>query len=138
LLLNAAFHPEACAPAAGNQKGAVESLVKCVKGIFLAGRVFADDTDLAAQCIAWQEQVNDRPSAGTDATPHARLAAQREAGGELPVTPADDGVLLCGQVAREAVVHVLGNVYSVPVAHVGSPVTVRVHATRVAPWRVGE
>ena len=31
------FHPEACAPAAGNQKGAVESLVKWVKGNFLAG-----------------------------------------------------------------------------------------------------
>ncbi len=31
------FHPEVCAPAAGNQKGAVESLVKFVKGNFLAG-----------------------------------------------------------------------------------------------------
>jgi len=35
-----AFHPSACAPAAGNQKGAVESLVKFVKGNFLAGRTF--------------------------------------------------------------------------------------------------
>jgi hypothetical protein len=33
---------------------------------------------------------------------------------------------------------VLGNVYSVPVAHVGCPLTVRVHATRVVLWRDGE
>ena len=41
------FHPDACSPAAGNQKGAVESLVKFVKGNFLAGRTFYDDQDLA-------------------------------------------------------------------------------------------
>ena len=60
------FHPEACAPAAGNQKGAVESLVKWVKGNFLAGRTFTDDADLAAQGTTWQEQANTRPSAATD------------------------------------------------------------------------
>jgi transposase len=42
------FHPEVCAPASGNQKGAVENLVKFVKGNFLAGRSFHDDADLAA------------------------------------------------------------------------------------------
>src|SRR5713101_2270042 len=31
------FHPEACWPASGNQKGSVESLVKFVKINFLAG-----------------------------------------------------------------------------------------------------
>jgi len=132
------FHPEACAPAAGNQKGAVESLVKWVKGNFLAGRQFADDADLAAQCAAWQEQVNGRPSAATDVAPLDRLDAECDAGGVVPLTIADYGVLLCGQVTRESVVHVLGNVYSVPVAHVGCPVTVRVHAERVVLWRDGE
>jgi len=34
------FHPDACALAAGNQKGAVESLVKFVKQNFLIGRTF--------------------------------------------------------------------------------------------------
>jgi len=129
------FHPEACAPAAGNQKGAVESLVKWVKGNFLAGRSFSDDADLAAPCTAWQEQANQRPSAATDAAPQQRLAAERAAGGVLPPTLCDFGLLLCGQVTRESVVHVLGNVYSVPVAHVGCPVLVRVHATRIVLWR---
>ena len=132
------FHPEACAPAAGNQKGAVESLVKWVKGNFLAGREFADDTDLAAQCSAWQEQVNHQPSAATDVAPLQRLGAERDAGGVVPLTLADYGVLLCGRVTRESVVHVLGNVYSVPVAHVGCPVTVRVHAERVVLWHDNE
>jgi transposase len=132
------FHPEACAPAAGNQKGAVEALVKWVKGNFLAGRQFADDADLAAQCSAWQEQVNGRPSAATDEAPLQRLGAERDAGGVVPLTLADYGLLLCGQVTRESIVHVIGNVYSVPVAHVGCPVTVRVHAERVALWRDGE
>jgi hypothetical protein len=132
------FHPEACAPAAGNQKGAVESLVKWVKGNFLAGRTFADDADLAAQGTVWQEQANSRPSAATDVTPLQRLGAERDAGGPLPATLADYGVLLCGQVTRESVVHVLGNGYSVPVAHVGCPVTVRVHADHIRLWRDGE
>lgn len=129
------FHPEACAPAAGNQKGAVESLVKWVKGNFLAGRTFRNDTDLAAQCTAWQEQANNRPSAATDAAPQQRLAAEQAAGGILPPTLFDFGLLLCGLVTRESVVHVLGNAYSVPVVHVGCPVLVRVHAHRIVLWR---
>ena len=44
------FHPEACWPASGNQKGSVESLVKFVKINFLAGRSFINDADLQAQC----------------------------------------------------------------------------------------
>lgn len=129
------FHPEACAPAAGNQKGAVESLVKWVKGNFLAGRSFATDGDLAVQCDEWQAQMNRRPSAATDAAPQQRLAVEQAAGGILPHTLSDYGLLLCGQVTRESVVHVLGNVYSVPVAHVGCPLTVRVHADRIVLWR---
>ena len=39
------FHPEACWPASGNQKGSVESLVKFVKINFLTGRSFVDDAD---------------------------------------------------------------------------------------------
>jgi len=54
--------------------GSVESLVKWVKGNFLAGRVFADDADLAAQCAAWLTYANTRPSQATDEAPVARLA----------------------------------------------------------------
>src|SRR5216683_493362 len=53
------FHPEACWPGAGNQKGSVESLVKFVKINFLAGRSFIDDADLQAQCVDWQDSDAD-------------------------------------------------------------------------------
>jgi len=63
------FHPEACAVGRGNQKGSVESLVKWVKGNFLAGRRFADDADLASQSADWVEMANDRPSDATGIPP---------------------------------------------------------------------
>ena len=63
------FHPEACAVGAANQKGSVESLVKWVKGNFLAGRSFADDADLAGQNHEWLEMANNRPNAATGERP---------------------------------------------------------------------
>jgi transposase len=129
------FHPEACWPGAANQKGSVESLVKWVKGNFLSGREFWDDADLGQQQAAWQEQVNARPSQATDEPPNARLPHEAAQGGPLPAHAANYGFLLPGRVGAEALVAVLGNQYSVPVAHVGAPVTVRVHRTRIALWR---
>ncbi|HET8626983.1 MAG TPA: IS21 family transposase [Thermomicrobiales bacterium] len=128
-------HPQACDPGAGNQKGSVEALVKWVKGSFLPGRTFADDADLAAQAQAWTERANARPSAATDAPPLERLAAEAATGGALPATAADWGRLESGRVTTESVVHVEGNQYSVPTAHVGASVSVRLHRERVRVWR---
>ena len=129
------FHPQACAPGAGNQKGSVESLVKWVKGNLLPGRAFADDADLAEQTTDWLGQANARPSAATGEPPLARLAAEAAKGGALPATARDYGLLASGLVSGEALVAVAGNRYSVPVAHVGAPVTVRLHRERVRLWR---
>jgi transposase len=129
------FHPEACWPGAGNQKGSVESLVKWVKGNFLAGRVFADDADLAAQNATWLEYANTRPSQATDVAPRTRLGEEAAQGGALPATAADYGFAYPGQVSAEALVAVLGNRYSVPIRHVGAPVTARVHRERIVLWR---
>jgi transposase len=129
------FHPQACDPGAGNQKGSVESLVKWVKGNFLPGRGFADDADLAEQTGAWCDQVNARPSDATGEPPLARLTAEAARGGPLPLTAHDFGLLESGMVSREALVAVASNRYSVPVAHVGAPVTVRLHRERVRIWR---
>jgi transposase len=131
------FHPEACTPGAGNQKGSVEALVKWVKGNFLAGREFADDADLAQQCTDWLEYANTRPSQATDVPPVARLADEAAKGGALPASAraGDYGFLHPGRVSAEALVAVLGNQYSVPIVHVGAPVTVRVHRERVVLWR---
>jgi transposase len=131
------FHPQACDPGAGNQKGSVEALVKWVKGNFLPGRTFADDADLLVQAAEWQDQANTRPSAATAVPPVARLPEEARKGGALPATAQDYGLFLPGQVSVEALVAVLGNRYSVPVAHVGAPLTARVHHQRVRLWRDG-
>src|ERR671932_970918 len=80
------FHPQACDPGAGNQKGSVESLVKWVKGNFLPGRTFQDDADLSVQATCWQDQANTRPSAATAVPPVERLAAEALKGGSLPLS----------------------------------------------------
>jgi len=129
------FHPQACDPGAPNQKGSVEALVKWVKGNFLPGRTFADDADLAAQLADWLGYANSRPSAATGTPPQDRLAAEAAQGGPLPATVRDYGLLVPGQVSPEALVAVGGNRYSVPVAHVGAPVAVRVHRERIRLWR---
>ncbi len=129
------FHPQACDPGAPNQKGSVESLVKWVKGNFLVGRAFANDRDLATQATEWQQYAIARPSSATGEAPFTRLAAEAAKGGVLPPTAQDYGVLIAGQVSPEALVAVAGNRYSVPVAHVGAPVIVRLHRDRVRIWR---
>jgi transposase len=132
------FHPQACSPGAGNQKGAVESLIKFVKGNFLSGRVFRDDADLARQQQAWQEHGNARPCQATGEAPKARLPQAAARGGSLPASATDYGFLVPGHVSREALVAVAGNRYSVPVTQVGAPVTVRLHRERVRIWRQAE
>lgn len=129
------FYPEACAVGAANQKGSVESLVKWVKGNFLLGRRFADDADLVRQTTEWLRQVNAQPSQATHEVPNDRLVCEATKGGKLPKEAADYGLLVSGTVTAESVVHVNGNVYSVPLGHVGAPVSVRVHATRIRIWR---
>ena len=116
-------------------KGSVESLVKWVKGNFLAGRIFRDDDDLAEQEQSWLHHVNSRPSSATGEPPSLRLLREAAQGGVLPPTAADYGLAEVAQVSAEALVAVSGNRYSVPVAHVGAPVTVRLHRTRVRIWR---
>ncbi len=129
------FHPQACDPGAPNQKGSVEALVKWVKGNFLPGRTFADDADLAAQATDWLAAANARPSAATGTPPLARLPREAARGGPVPATLRDYGLLVAGQVSPEALVAVNGNRYSVPVAHVGAPVAVRLHRDRIRLWR---
>ncbi len=133
------FHPEACWPASGNQKGSVESLVKFVKGNFLAGRSFINDADLQAQCLEWQDADNHtRPSQATDVTPASRLVEEVAKGYPLPKTAVDYGFAEPGRVSSGALVAMLGNTYSVPIEHVGAQVTVRIHCERIVIWHDAE
>lgn len=129
------FHPEVCAVGAGNQKGSVESLVKWVKGNFLVGRSFTDDPDLTSQNGEWLEMANSRPNAATGEAPAVRLPVEAAKGGSLPPVAHDYGFPTSAQVTAESLVHVAGNSYSVPVGHLGAPVTVRIHRERILIWR---
>lgn len=127
------FHPDACALGAGNQKGAVESLVKFVKQNFLLGRTFYDDAHLAAECSAWLHQVNVvRPSDATDCPPAVLLPSEQAKFGPLPAVAHDYGFFDTVKVSRESLVSIATNRYSVPVHLVGLVLTVRIHPTRIA------
>ena len=125
------FHPEACAVGRGNHKGAVESLVKWVKGNFLAGRTFADDADLARQSAEWVQMANTRVSDATGAPPIDRLPEEATRGGVLPPGAQDYGFLRPTTVTAESLIHLAGNRYSVPVAYVGTALTARLYRTQV-------
>lgn len=130
-----AFHPEACAIGAANQKGSVESLVKWVKANFLAGRAFADDADLERQNAEWLRMANARPNQATNEPPDLRLPQEAAKGGKLPAIAHDYGLLESANVTGESLVPVLGNVYSVPLGHLGAPISIRVHAARIRIYR---
>jgi hypothetical protein len=119
------FHPEACAVGQANQKGTVESLVKWVKGNFLAGRRFADHPDLAQQAAEWVGMANSRTSEATGVPPVERVREEASQGGKLPLTAQDYGFPRSARVTAESVIHLRRNVYSVPVANVGTTVTAR-------------
>ena len=126
------FHPDVCAPASGNQKGAVENLVKFVKGNFLAGRTFYDDADLAGQCRAWLRQVNcERPCDATGLPPAVRLAEEQPKFGPLPGIASDYGFFDCVVASREGLVAIETNRYSVPTHLIGRALTARIHVSRI-------
>lgn len=127
------FHPEVCAPAAGNQKGAVESLVKFVKQNFLVGRSFRDDVHLDDELQRWLYRVNvERPSDATERPPTELLADEQSKLGPLPRTAHDYGFFDTVKVSRESLVSIATNRYSVPVEYIGLLLTVRIHPHRIA------
>jgi transposase len=133
------FLPEACAPAAGNQKGSVENLVKFVKGNFLPGRSFHDDRDLAEQVREWLTQVNtERMNDATKAFPATLLAEEARHFGPLPAPAEDYGFFDCVVVNRESLVALESNHYSVPTHLVGRALTARVHRMHIDLFADGE
>ena len=127
------FHPDACDPGAGNQKGSVENLVKFVKQNFLPGRTFRDDTHLAEEATAWLHRVNiERPSDATELTPAERLIEEQPRLGPLPTVAYDYGFFDTVKVSRESLVAIATNRYSVPARLVGLLLTARIHPARIA------
>jgi transposase len=126
------FHSSVCTPTAANQKGAVENLVKFVKGNFLIGRSFYDDADLAQEAATWLYQVNDvRPSDATEQLPSVLLATERPQFSPLPAVAHDYGFFDTVKVSRESLVAIATNRYSVPAQLVGMVLSARIYPARI-------
>ena len=129
------FHPDVCAPASGNQKGAVENLVKFVKSNFIPGRSFYDDQDLAEQCREWLHLVNsERPSDATGELPTVLLAQEQPRFEAIPSQADDYGFFDSVVVSREGLVAIETNRYSVPAHLMGRALTARIHRTHIDLW----
>lgn len=104
---------EMCAPRSGWQKGAVEQLVKWVKGSFFKPRKFQDEADLEAQLAAWHVEVNTKtPSRATGVIPETRRQEESARLRPIKVFPERLAVRIPVFVGPTALVSFEGHAYS--------------------------
>lgn len=126
------FAPELCAPARGNQKGAVENLVGWVKGSFFKVRKFHDEADLLQQLDAWLHEGNtERPSRATNVVPRERLEQERPRLRPLAIPAADYALKFPVTVGPTAVVEFKGIRYAMPPGTIGFPATLHLQEKKV-------
>jgi transposase len=119
---------EPTAPYSGNQKGAVENLIRFVKEGFLLARPFRDRDDLEAQLVEWLAYVNAaRACAATGVIPAVRLTEEQPYLRPLPGGKDGFGLTFAAVVRREGYVRWSGYAYSAPPAWLGQTITVKVH-----------
>jgi transposase len=130
--LEIGFTAEVCWPYQPQQKGAVESLVKWVKGSFFKQRRFHDADDLLAQLTEWLHEMNtERPSRPTGVVPAARIEDERSRLRALRVQPADLALRLPVSVGPTAEVVHAAHSYSMPPEAAGLPATLYLYRERV-------
>jgi transposase len=110
---------ELCWPRSPEQKGAVENLVKWVKGSFFKQRRFLDEEDLLVQLREWLIEVNTRrPSRATNVIPEERMRDEQPRLRPLKVGPT-------GMVLHDT------HTYSMPPDSLGIPGTLYLYRDRV-------
>lgn len=118
------FGPELCWPRRGNQKGAVEALVKFVKNSFFKVRRFHDRADLEAQLAEWHHDVNEvRPCRATGVPPSARIVEERRRLRLLPIPSTEYALRFPVRVGPTGWVTFHGIRYSMPAEALGLPAT---------------
>jgi transposase len=123
---------EMCAPRSGNQKGAVEHLVKWVKGSFFKHRKFQDETDLKAQLEAWHLDVNTKtPSRATGVIPETRRQEELQRLRPLKVIPEKLALRIPIFVGPTAEVMFEGVPYSMPPEATHVPGTLYLYEDRL-------
>ena len=106
---------EMCAPRSGNQKGAVESLVKWVKGSFFKPRKFQDEADLEAQLATWLTEVNTKTaSRATREIPETRRQQELPRLRPIKVFPEKLALRIPVVVGPTAEITFEGQAYSMP------------------------
>lgn len=126
------FAAELCTPARGNQKGAVENLVKWVKNSFFKVRRFHDRADLERQLVEWLREINEqRPSRATHVIPGTRLAEEKKRLRPLPIAPSDYALRIPVMVGPTGHVQYEGIRYSMPARAIGISGTLFLYPERV-------
>jgi transposase len=123
---------ELCWPHSPEQKGAVENLVKWVKGSFFKQRRFLDEEDLLSQLREWLVEVNTRrPSRATNVIPEERMRDERPRLRPLKVTPAELALRIPITVGPTGMVLHDTHTYSMPPDSLGIPGTLYLYRERV-------
>lgn len=125
------FHPEACWPASGNQKGSVENLVGWVKDNFLKGRSFLDEADLAEQCRGWLDRSNGSLSQAHGLVPREVLPKEQARFTSLAETAENYGLASFIKAGHDMLAHVDGNRYMIPECYVGRSLLARIRRFRI-------
>ena len=126
------FTAEVCWPHSPRQKGAVEALVKWVKGSFFKQRRFLDMQDLQQQLSEWLEEVNgQRPSRATGIIPAQRLAQEQERLRPPKVQPDELALRIPISVGVTGYVIHDSHAYSMPTEAASLPGTLYLYRDRV-------
>ncbi len=125
------FSPRACAPARGNEKGAVERSVRYVRDSFFAARSFTTLEDLNRQALVWRDEVaGSRRWVGDDRKTVAE-AFREEAAHllTLPSHPFETDLIVAVRSHKTIYVRFDLNDYSIPPELVGRPLTLAASET---------
>jgi transposase len=124
------FTPRLCRPYRAQTKGKVESGVKYVKRSFVLGRAFPNWEALNPTAHAWVTCVADQRIHGTTFRKPAEAFAEEHLRSHLGQPPYVLQASMLRTVARDCLVTIETNRYSVPAAYVGQSVEVQ--------WGAGE
>jgi len=127
------FSPRACAPARGNEKGAVERSVRYIRDSFFAARSFRTIDDLNRQALVWRNEVaGARRWIGDDSRTVAE-AFREEAAHllALPTHPFETDLVAPVRSEKSIYIRFDLNDYSIPPDTVGRPLTLVASETSV-------
>ncbi len=119
------FTPRLCRPYRAQTKGKVESSVKYVKRSFVLGRAFPNWEALNPTAHAWVTCVVDQRIHGTTFRKPAEAFAEEHLRSRLGQPPYVLQASMLRTVARDCLVTIETNRYSVPAAYVGQSVEVQ-------------